>query len=91
MVDFNVFNPNIQFTYESSEKSIAFLDLDVALCNGRLESTINVKPANRHQYFHYSSSLFIQSIKKGLFYLAELYVSVELARVKRTSEIISSK
>ena len=28
--------PNIQFTYESSRESIAFLDLDVALCNGRL-------------------------------------------------------
>ena len=91
MVDFNVFNPNIQFTHESSEKSIAFLDLDVALRNGRLESTINVKPSDRDQYLHYSASLFIQSIKKGLFYLAELYLSVERARVKRTFEIISSK
>ena len=36
--DFNAFNPNIQFTYESSKKSIAFLDLDVALYNRRLES-----------------------------------------------------
>ena len=31
MADFNAFNPNIQFTYESSKKSIVFLDLDVAL------------------------------------------------------------
>ena len=38
MADFNAFNPNIQFTYESSKKSIAFLDLDVALYNRRLES-----------------------------------------------------
>ena len=36
MADFNVFNPNIQFTYESSKKSIASLDLDLVLCNGRL-------------------------------------------------------
>ena len=56
MADFNAFNPNIQFTYESSKKSIAFLDLDVALHNGRLESTVHVKPTDRHQYLHYSSS-----------------------------------
>ena len=56
MADFNAFNPNIQFTYESSKKSIAFLDLDVALHNGRLESTVHVKPPDRHQYLHYSSS-----------------------------------
>ena len=56
MADFNAFNPNIQFTYESSKKSIAVLDLDVALYNGRLESTVHVKPTDRHQYLHYSSS-----------------------------------
>ena len=56
MADFNAFNPNIQFTYQSSKKSIVFLDLDVALYNGRLESTVHVKPTDRHQYLHYSSS-----------------------------------
>ena len=56
MAGFNAFNPNIQFTYESSKKSIAFLDLDVALYNGRLENTVHVKPTDRHQYLHYSSS-----------------------------------
>ena len=56
MADFNVFNPNIQFTYESSKKSIVFVDLDVALYNGRLESTVHVKLTDRHQYLQYSSS-----------------------------------
>ena len=37
-------------------KIIAFLDLDVALCTGRLESTVHVKASNRHQYLLYSSS-----------------------------------
>ena len=55
MADFNAINPNIQFTYESSKKSIAFLDLDVALYNGRLESTVRVKLTER-QYLHYLSS-----------------------------------
>ena len=52
MADFNAFNPNIQFKCESSKKSIAFLDLDVALYSGRLESTVHVKHTNRHQYLH---------------------------------------
>ena len=52
MADFNAFNTNIQSTYESSKKSIAFLDLDVALFNGRLESTVQGKPTDRHQYLH---------------------------------------
>ena len=56
MADFNAFNPDIQFTYNSSKKSIAFLDLDVALHNGRLESIVHIKPNDRHQYLHYSSS-----------------------------------
>ena len=54
--NFSHFNANIQFTCESSKKNIAFLDLDIALYNGRLESTVHVKPTDRHQYFHYSSS-----------------------------------
>ena len=44
------------FTYEWSKKSIDFLDLDVALSNGRLESTVHITPTDRHQYLHYSSS-----------------------------------
>ena len=31
MADFNAFNPNIQFKYESYKKSIPFLDLEL-LC-----------------------------------------------------------
>ena len=56
MADFKFFNLNIRFTYESSKKSIACLDLDVALYNGRLENTVHVKATDRHQYLHYSSS-----------------------------------
>ena len=64
MAHFNAFNPNIQFTYESSRKSITFLDLDVALYNGRLEITVHVKLTGRYQYFHYHSR--IRSIQKDL-------------------------
>ena len=89
MVHFNAFNLNIQFTYESSRKSITFLDLDVALYNGRLEITVHVKLTERYQYFHYHSR--IRSIQKDLLYLAKLYVSIEFVLVKRTFEIIASK
>ena len=44
------------FTYEWCKKSIDFLDLDVALYNGKLESTVHITPTDRHQYLHYSSS-----------------------------------
>ena len=56
MADFNAFNPNIQVKCESSKKSIAFLDLDVALYSGRLETTVHVRSSDRHQYLQYSSS-----------------------------------
>ena len=56
MTGFISFDHNIQFTYESNKASTAFLDLDVALCNGRLGSTGHVTPIDRHQYLHYSLS-----------------------------------
>ena len=56
IADFNAFNPNIQFTFESSKEIISFLNLDVALSNARLESTVQVKLTDRYQYLHNSSS-----------------------------------
>ena len=38
------------------KKTIDFLDPDVALDNGSLESTVHIKPSDRHQYLHNSSS-----------------------------------
>ena len=81
MADFNAFNPNIQFTYESSKKSIAFLDLDVALNNGRLESTVHVKPTDRHQYLHYSSS-HPEHTKRSIVFSQTLRVSRICSREK---------
>ena len=81
MADFNVINPNIQFTYESSKKSIAFLDLDVALYNGRLESTVDVKPTDRHQYLHYLS-LHPKHTKRSTVFSQTLRVSRICSREK---------
>ena len=74
MADFNAFNPNIQFMYESSKKSISSLDLDVAQYKGRLESTVHLKPTDRHQYLHYSSS-HLEHTKRPIVFRQTLRVS----------------
>ena len=35
---------------------ISFLDLNVKLSQGQLETDLFIKPTDRHQYLHYSSS-----------------------------------
>ena len=45
-----------QVTYEFSEESVNFLDLNVKLCHGKLQFSLNVKPADLHQYLHFQSS-----------------------------------
>ena len=52
----NQFHPNIQFTHESSTKSISFLDLCVKLSQRKLETDLHIKPTDRHQYLYYSFS-----------------------------------
>ena len=39
MMAFNNFNPNIKFTYEFSEASINFLDLNAKLSTGKLQTS----------------------------------------------------
>ena len=48
MMEFNNFNPNIKFTYEFSEASSNFLDLNVKLSDGKLQNSLYVKPTDRH-------------------------------------------
>ena len=89
MADFNAFNPYIQFMYESSKNTITFLDLDVALNNGRLEALYTLNPVIDINIC--SIHPHIQSMQKDLLCLAKLYVSVEFLLVKKTFEIITSK
>ena len=56
MMEFNNFNPNIKFTYEFSEESINFLDLNVKFSSGKIQTSLYVKPTDCHQYLHYESS-----------------------------------
>ena len=56
MEKFNNFTPNLRFTYESSEKSISFLDLIITVSGQKLKTTLDIKSADRHQCLHYASS-----------------------------------
>ena len=44
-----IFLPNLQFTYESSKKRVAFLDLNVSLENGSVTKDLHTKSADCHQ------------------------------------------
>ena len=70
----NQFHPNIKFTHDSSTESIPFLDLSVKLLQGKLETNLDIKLSDRHQYFYYSSSHPGQT-KRSIFYSQTLRVS----------------
>ena len=56
MEKFNNFTPNHRFMYESSEKSIPFLDLITAVSEQKSKTTLHIKSTGRHRYLHYASS-----------------------------------
>ena len=56
MEGLNSFLPSLQFTYDSSKKGVAFLDLNVSLENGSITTDLYTKSTDCHQYLHCSSS-----------------------------------
>ena len=72
--DLNKFHPNLKFTYESSEKNVAFLDLNVKLSNGSITTNLHIKPTDRHQYLHFSSA-HPDRTKRSIVYSQALRVS----------------
>ena len=55
-MEFNNLHPCIKFTYEFNEESIISLDLNVKLSYGKLQTSLYVKPTDRHQYLHFQLS-----------------------------------
>ena len=88
MMEFNNFNPNIKFTYEFSEESINFLDLNVKFSSGKLQTSLYVKPTDCHQYLHFQSS-HPKHTKKSIVYSQTLRVSRHALKIKiiRTTAI----
>ena len=74
MEGLNNFLPNLQFTYESSKKSVAFLDLNVSLENGSVTTDLHTKSTDCHQYLHCSSS-HPDHIKNSIIYSQTLRLS----------------
>ena len=50
------FHPAVKFTYEISEESIAFLDMDISLQQGKLTTSVHYKATDSHAYLDYRSS-----------------------------------
>ena len=55
-LDLNKFQPNLNFTSDSSGENVAFLDIEFKLKQGKIETDFHVKSTDRHQYLSYSSS-----------------------------------
>ena len=70
------------------KKGIVILDLDVAPYNRRLESNVHIKPTDRHQYLHKSSS-HPEHKKRSITLSQPLLVSRTCSR--ENDEIIASK
>ena len=56
MEDLNNHQSNIKFTYTFSKNCVPFVDLDVQLSGGELTTNLHIKPTDRHQYSHFTSS-----------------------------------
>ena len=71
------FIPDLNFTYESDDKEISFLNLQVKLNEGKIRTCCYIKYTNRHQYLHFASS-HLNHTKRSVVYSRGL-------RVKRLS------
>ena len=54
--DLNKFHPNIKFSHETNKQNIHLLDLNVRLSDGSILVDLHVKPIERYQFLHYTSS-----------------------------------
>ena len=54
--DLNEFYPNLKVTYETSQNSVDFLDLNGSLKDGAIFTDLHIKSTNSHKFLHYKSS-----------------------------------
>ena len=54
--DLNNFYSNIKFSHEVNKETIHFLDPNIGLSDGNISTDLYVKPTDRHQFLHYTSS-----------------------------------
>ena len=79
----------VKFTYNYSEQRIEFLDLEISIVDGRLETDLYIKPSNLQLYLHYFSN-HPEHCKAGIVYSQALRViercSSEEKKVKNNSK-----
>ena len=73
MCNLNEFNDSIKFTYDSHNQKINFLDVNINISNGKLNTDLYVKSTDRHQYLHYMSS-HPEHTKRSIIYSQTLRV-----------------
>ena len=56
VIECNNLNPNIKFTQKFSDASINFLNLNVKLFNGKLQTSFYLKSTDHHLYLHFQLS-----------------------------------
>ena len=66
----NNFNPNIKFTHEFNEASINFLDVNFKLSDGKLQTSLYVKPQITNNTYTFSQ--VIPNTQKGQQYIVKL-------------------
>ena len=54
--DLKNYQPSIKFTFTSSKFCVPSLDLDVHFLEDELITDLHIKPADRHQYLHFTTS-----------------------------------
>ena len=52
----NSFHPALKFTWEISETSVTFLDINISVQDNNLATSVHYKPTDLHNYLLYSSS-----------------------------------
>ena len=52
----NSFHPALKFTWEISETSVTFLDINISVQDNKLATSVHYKPTDLHSYLLYSSS-----------------------------------
>ena len=72
--DYSEFHPNLKFTYETSQNSVDFLDLNVSLKDGAIFTDLHIKATDGYQFLHYKSS-HLSHIKNSIHYSQTLRIS----------------
>ena len=71
----------IKFKFQYSKKKIEFLDLEISIENGRIETNLYVKPSNLQLFLDYSSN-HPKHCKEGIVYSQALRVIERCSKVE---------